>query len=205
MEIELKYHLPKPEDVDRILNDPRIYNATDEDSEEIVNMRASYFDTPDKQLFRRGIAFRVRSESNKVVATLKWNGMSEDGMHMREEINIPVPEEKLKNPDIEIFRMTSMYDTLKKIVENRKLILVLEMVFDRRQVRLDTGNMICELSFDTGNIYYGGHMGPISEFELELYSGDRKDLEELGTYIANKFGFEAENRSKFKQGIDLAG
>ncbi len=74
----------------------------DKNSDEEIEMHAVYFDTEDRRLYREGMAFRVRKEGNKLVATLKWNGTSEDGMHKREEINVPVDdEEKLKMPDIQ--------------------------------------------------------------------------------------------------------
>lgn len=204
MEIELKYHIDNEDLANSIFEAEEILAITDANSDESIIMRAVYFDTEDKRLSRELMAFRVRREGSKLVATLKWNGQSEDGMHVREEINIPVNDEsKLENPDIDIFLETPMYDNLKHIIGNRSLDKVIEVDIIRRQVRLDTGKSICELSYDNGKVLAGDKEGIISEMELELYSGDRGDMEDLGMQIAQKYGLVAENKSKFRQGLEL--
>ena len=45
--------------------------------------------------------------------------------------------------------------------------------------------------------------GIISEMEVELYSGSREDMEAFGEMLTSKFNLVPENRSKFKQGLEL--
>ena len=77
------------------------------------------------------------------------------------------------------------------------------MVFERRQVRVDTGKAISVLSCDDGSIRAGGKTVPIMEMEIELYSGDLDELKEYGQKIADKYGLVPEDRSKFARGYDL--
>ena len=204
MEIELKYHVNDEETANLVFDSEDIKSITDEGSEESIVMRAVYFDTEDRRLSRELMTFRVRREGQKIIGTIKWNGKSESGMHVREEINIPISDEsKLETPDIEIFSETPIYDDLKRVVGNRVLTKVIETDVIRRQARIDTGKSICELSYDSGKIFAGGKEGIISEMEIELYSGDREDMENLGQILSEKFGLTPETRSKFRQGLEL--
>ena len=204
MEIELKYLIDKDEVIEQIFQDPYLSKIKDKNSYEEIEMHAVYFDTEDRKLYREGMAFRVRKEGNKLVATLKWNGSSEEGMHKREEINVPVDdEEKLKTPDIHIFDQSEMCQVLSQVVGKRKLIPLMDIYFKRRQMRLDTGKSISELSVDQGQIVCNGKVAPISELEIELYSGEEDDMKALGDDMAEKYGLIAENTSKFKRGLDL--
>ena len=182
MEIELKYLIDKDEIIEQIFQDPYLSKIKDKNSDEEIEMHAVYFDTEDRRLYREGMAFRVRKEGNKLVATLKWNGTSEDGMHKREEINVPVDdEEKLKMPDIHIFDQSEMCQVLSHVVGKRNLIPL-----------MDLGQIVCN-----------GKVAPISEMEIELYSGEEEDMKALGDDVAEKYGLIAENTSKFKRGLDL--
>lgn len=71
MEIELKYLLRDPEEIDRIFGDPAIQRMKDDT--EVLPMHAVYFDTEDRKLARERIAFRVRKEGDRYIATLKWS------------------------------------------------------------------------------------------------------------------------------------
>ncbi len=204
MEIELKYLIHDESDVERIFQDPDLMKIKDHKTDEEIEMHAVYFDTEDRRLYREGIAFRVRREGCKLVATLKWNGSSEEGMHKREEINVPVSdEEKLHTPDIRIFDQSEMCEVLEKVVGKRTLLPVMDIYFTRRQMRLDTGKSISELSVDCGEIVAGGRTAPISELEIELYSGEESDMKALGEALAAKYQLSPEDASKYKRGLDL--
>ena len=70
-------------------------------------------------------------------------------------------------------------------------------------MRIDTGRSISELSIDVGKIICGENTAPISEMEIELYSGDEEDMIALGQRISAKYDLLAEDRSKYKRGLDL--
>ena len=153
MEIEIKYFIDEEFKIDKIFADDYIRGIADSESEETVPMRAVYFDTAEGILKKEGIALRVRKEGEKLVSTLKWNGISQEGLYKREEINIPVADSKmLEKAVIEIFEQSNMYEVLCDLTKGRALVPVMEMRFDRRQMRLDTGKSISELSVDCGEI-----------------------------------------------------
>lgn len=204
MEIEFKYQIESSEQAENIFSDPSIVAITDENSEETLDLHAIYFDTEDRRLSREGITFRTRREGESYVATLKWNGSSENGLYEREEINIPLCDtDRFENPNIDIFAQSSMCDTIRNLVGNRELRKRVEVKFLRRQIRIDTGKSISELSYDKGIVLNGDKEAPISEMELELYSGDRSDMEALGRMLEEKYNLSPGTRSKFKQGLAL--
>ena len=204
MEIELKYVIDDREKVEKILNDPSVTEIKDENSDESIDMHAVYFDTEDRILSANEAAFRIRREGKKLMATLKWGGSCENGMHRREEINIPVEgEEQLVNPDMSIFDETEVGPGMKKLLKDRKVVPIMDIDFLRRQMRLDTGRAICELSIDEGEVVCGRKKDRILELEIELYSGDEGEIVRLGNEISDRYGLIAGNISKFQRGLRL--
>lgn len=204
MEIELKYLIDNENKIEKIFADPYLTSIKDRRTEEEIEMHSVYFDTEDRRLYREGIVFRIRKEGSRLVGTLKWNGSSEDGMHKREEINVPVSDEsKLTTPDIQIFSQSEMCEVLEKLVGKRTLMPLMDIFYLRRQMRVDTGYSINEISVDVGEIICGGKTRPVAELEVELYSGDEEDMKKLGEHISVKYGLKAEDSSKFKRGLDL--
>jgi len=187
-----------------VFGDPDVERYKDKDSEEEIELHGIYFDTKDKRLSREGITFRTRKEGERFVATIKWNGVSENGLYEREEINIPICDEsKFRNPDVELFKHSQMYDTLKEVIGERELLARVEAKLTRKQVRIDTGKSISEISYDFGLAINGDSSCQISEMEIELYSGDRQDMEEFSEKLAEKYHLMPENRSKYRQGLEL--
>lgn len=202
MEIELKYLINDKDDADRIFADVSVAGFIDKEVSSIT-MDAVYYDTAEKSLTEQGIAFRIRKEGDCYIGTLKWNGTSDNGMHKRQEINVPVSEEAAGTPDLDIFRQSEMSDVLEAIVGTKKLLPLMEVDFVRRLARLDTGRSICEMSVDTGEIRAGGKKAPIYELEIELFSGNEEDIIKIGTELSEKYGLKPENKSKFQRGYEL--
>ena len=80
---------------------------------------------------------------------------------------------------------------------------MLETRFHRRRFRIDTGTGIFELSVDEGFIVTPYGEEPISEVEIELFSGETSELQELGEKLQKKSDLEKEERSKYSRGIDI--
>lgn len=203
MEIELKYTIADEAVIEKIFNDEKILRYRDENTEETIPMRAIFYDTPGQKLQRAGFAFRIRREGEENVATLKWGGTTSEGMHKRQELNITLDDEEAARPSIHIFGQDEVGGELDKLVGDEPLEALMEIEFVRRQVRLDTGNSISELSTDLGTVRANGRETPICEMEIELYSGDEGDMCALGEEIAAKYGLKPENISKFKRGLTL--
>ena len=205
MEIELKYLFEDEASKDAIFSDKYISKVKDEGSETVTPMCAVYLDTQDGALRKKEIAFRVRHEYSKFVATLKWGGSAEEGLHVRGELNVPVDEDFLEMPTLEVFKGSEIYDEIADIADSGKLITVMEMNFVRREIRLDTGLSIDVLSVDEGEIKTANGTLPILELEIELYTGNKDDMIALGRKLEEKYHLKRGNRSKYQRGLELLG
>ncbi len=200
MEIELKYRIPMPAVADDIWKDNLFCSREEEGSREEIFFNARYFDTPDFDLARNDMAYRVRKEGCAWVAALKWKGHTEGALHMREELNVSVDDDK---PDPEVFCESEIGTELMRVIGEKQLESMLETRFQRRRFRIDTGTGIFELSVDQGLIVTPYGEEPISEVEIELFSGETEELQNLGEMLQNKYGLEKEERSKYARGIDI--
>ena len=208
MEIELKYKVPDKETMDKIWNDEYISEIEEKDSREDILMKAAYFDTEDRILSKNDIAFRVRMEGSKVIASLKWNDkdLSISGLHMREEINVPMDDDTcFISPKPDIFKESSEGRDLLEVVGDSPLLNIMEMTFLRKKVRLDDGECICELSLDDGKIMSDCGEEPINEMEIELFTGEQDCLIKIGDTIVQKYDLQPESLSKYARGLKLIG
>lgn len=204
MEIEMKYGIGDKEIAKSIWEDEYLTSIEEKDSREKVYMKASYFDTDDYILSKNDIAFRVRMEGARIVASLKWKGASKDGLHTREEINVPVNDEAcFIAPDPEIFKESDIGRDMIELVAGKSLHSLLETRFLRSKMRVDTGKTICEVAIDEGEIVTDFGSLPICELEIELFTGDQEDVLDIGRTLAEKYGLTAENRSKYARGLKL--
>lgn len=204
MEIEMKYGIGDKEIAKSIWEDEYLLSMEEKDSREKVYMKAAYFDTDDYILSKNDIAFRVRMEGSRIVASLKWNDASEEGLHTREEINVPVNDEAcFIMPDPEIFKESDIGRDMISLVSGKTLHSLLETRFLRSRLRIDTGKSICEVAIDEGEIVTDYGSLPICELEIELFSGDQEDVRRIGDTLAEKYGLTAENRSKYARGLKL--
>jgi triphosphatase len=206
MEIEMKYALPSKEVADNIWADSRLTALCDMSSRESLVMKAIYFDTEDWVLARNNIAVRVRSEGDSCFATLKWGGNYKDGIHSREEINIPVDDEScfMMLPS-DIFSVAEEGREMMDLIGNRPLMNLFEMRFLRRRVRLKFRGSLAELSIDLGTITSDKGEYPIRELEIELFAGDPEDIKTLGQILAERFGLKPKESSKFADGMKMIG
>ena len=208
MEIELKYRIDNLEQYENLLSDTWIAGLAGGEEPENVRMKAAYFDTADHTLIRHNIAFRIRSEGERTLATLKWreddDGIS--GLYIRSEINIPVSDHCcFFAPDPAIFKASSEGKDLLDILEGKPLVNIFDMIFTRRRIRVDYENSILELALDEGVIVAGADSIQFRELEIEVYSGEKEDLLSLGKQIAAKYKLEPELKTKFARGIELLG
>ena len=206
MEIELKYSIPDKSVAECIWQDPDLLEIEEADSREKLTLKAAYFDTEDGVLSSNDIAFRVRMEGTRLVASLKWNGSADGALHTREEINVPIDGEAcLMMPDPAIFKESEIGRQLIGLIDGRQLSSVIEVGFLRRRVRVDTGVSIIEVSIDTGEIVADSGSSPLCELELELFSGQKDDLISLGEKLEKRYSLIPENQSKYARGLLLAG
>lgn len=204
MEIEMKYTIRDKACADSIWEDHFLNELGDVDSREAVFMKSAYFDTEDKILSKNDIAFRIRMEGNRIVASLKWNGSSEKGLHIREEINVPIDNPiYFLQPSADIFKESEQGRDLIDLIGDKRLISLLEIHFLRRKLRIDTGKSIFEIAIDTGDIITSEGSKQICELEIELFSGEKEDITAIGNTLAEKYGLTPLNESKYVRGLRL--
>ena len=127
MEVELKYLLDSKETADAIFNDAYLFSIEEKETREKMFFKAAYFDTEDYILSKHDIAFRVRMEGEQLIASLKWQGKVEGGLHRREEINVPVDDPQCYvMPSAEIFSESDIGKEVIRLVGEKPLISLME-------------------------------------------------------------------------------
>ncbi len=206
MEVELKYSIQDEETAEKLWLDEMLTSCEEEDSREKVFMKSAYFDTEDFTLSKNDIAFRVRKEGSRIVASLKWGGKNEGALHQRQEINVPVDDEAcFLSPAANLFKESEIGQHVITLVGDQMLSCIIEMNYIRRRFRIDRQDSIMEISIDQGEIVTDRGKKPISELEVELFSGEDSVLTQVGAELAEKYGLEAGLNSKFSRGLDLLG
>ncbi len=200
MEIELKYAINSKEIAERIWEDGDLKKMEEPETRETVFMKATYFDTEDYDLCKNDMAYRVRSEDDKLVATLKWGGKNEGALHTREEINIPVID---THPNPVTFEESDIGRELIQIISGKPLHPIMDVKIERRRFRIDTQDSLLEISLDRGQIVTEKGSSPICEVEIELFSGEQEGLLRVGQQLVDKYQVVSEKRSKFYRGLVL--
>lgn len=218
MEVELKYLIDDRRKVPEIFREQAVVTRAEGREVRKIPMHAVYYDTREHALTRQHIAFRVRKEGDQQVATVKWGGGSEHGMHRRGEKNIPMPADG-STPDMALLKGDDIWEMIGPIVEEHALIPLMTMDFMRLEVELREGETRCMLSADLGEIIVGANKSTIpgfseetiegvnqaiiQEMEIELICGEEKILRQIGEEIAGKFDLRPCDISKFQRGFAL--
>ena len=203
METEFKFSLKDTAVFDRIVENAEI-NKMGIDAVETIEMHASYFDTPEQNFRKAGIAYRIRQEDERITATIKWDVNVREGLHQREEFNLVVNDERFaQNPNIGIFISSDAYDVLYEAAGDKPLRATISMDYQRRQFKVDTGKSISCISIDEGVIHHvDGHTVPVCELEIEWYYGDEEDFMSLAELIQTKYELRTEDRSKLQRAFN---
>ena len=205
MEIEVKYAIPEDGSVSDILNDSFWDGLAEGEELETVPFRAVYYDTEACGLRKQRITLRVRAEGPTAFATIKWGGTVRGAVHVREEVNVPVPADKAAEiPDVSMFAQTPVGSVLKEAAEASPLVPLLEMRYTRNRRRIRYQGNVIELAVDEGAIVTPNGSCPIKELELEHYAGpDPLAVLELGEIVAERYGLTLEPRAKYARGLQL--
>lgn len=206
MEIELKYTISDSKVADRIWEDLDLKDLEEDDSRNSDTFNGTYYDTDDYTLFKNDIAFRMREEGKKLVASLKWNGQNQGPLHKREELNINLGEDRApEHPDPSVFRESEEGRDMMELIGDKVLSSMIQVNVLRRSFRVDTGNSLVEISLDDGEVITKSGKVAICELEIELFSGDQEDLVKLGEQLQIKYDLMPEKDSKFARGLKLLG
>ncbi len=207
MEIELKYDMTREISIsDLIIAIEKIVGLKcDNKGQEL--MTAYYFDTTKYDLIKAGYAVRIRKESNQWIGTVKTSGKSENGLHKRDEHNCIIAEKLMdfSHINIELLKDIEVYSALKEIAKKKKLVQLFKSEIKRDKIIAEYKSTKIEIVFDRGAVISGQDESLINEIELELLSGNEKDLIELGSKLARLLALKPSDISKFGRGLNLVG
>ncbi|CAN7796402.1 CYTH and CHAD domain-containing protein [Caballeronia sp. LjRoot34] len=167
---------------------------------------STYFDTPDLIFHEEGIALRVRAIGDGFVQTLKTEGSSKAGMHVREEYETPVDANV---PDINALRnrvpkKSSVARLLAMTDAGTALIPQFTTRVKRRvlSLRFPEGDEV-ELALDDGVIESGSSSEVFQEVELELKNGKPDRLYHLALDLLRAIPMRISSLSKGERGYNL--
>ena len=161
------------------------------------HLTSIYFDTPDFALRNHGVTLRVRKSDTANLQTIKATGTD---IIQRDEWEDEIDGDR---PKLSLARQTALAPLLSDDVE-KELRPVFETIVERVVMPLRFGRSDIELAFDRGRINTPDHHLSISEFEIELKDGDRRDMAMLARRFAKAFPVAYEARSKAERGYALA-
>ena len=160
-----------------------------------------YFDTADSDLQQRRIALRVRRDGRKApVMTLKWTPAASEGLFSRGEIEIPVARAL---PDLSLFG-GEMGELVRRLVGDKPLEARYETRVSRVLRLVNRGAARIEVAFDEGQFVAGERTRPLREVELELKSGEARELYEFAATVAESLPLRLDIVSKAERAWRLA-
>ncbi|QGP80169.1 CHAD domain-containing protein [Sphingobium sp. CAP-1] len=162
----------------------------------VDRLQAVYFDTPDRDLARRGFSLRIRRSGRRRIQTVKAGGKGSAGLFSRDEWEMPVRGG------------TPLLDDRTPVAtvlgERTALIApAFSVEVERRTWRIVEGDAAIELVLDRGMIRADGREEPVCEIELELKAGDPSALFALARRIDGEVPVRPAVLTKSERGYRL--
>lgn len=197
IETELKLRMT-PESLSRLKRHPLFskHQITPPVTQRLHNV---YFDTPELDLHARQMALRVRKAGGKWLQTLKGGGSVQAGLHSRHEWEVEVPTAKLDFTGLD----EAVWSEHLPVELRARLRPLFITDFYRSSRMLDWQGAKIEVCMDRGQVKADKQSAAICEVELELKSGDARQLFELAEALLDIVPFELETVSKAEQGFRL--
>lgn len=184
-------------------------------------LSAYYFDTPNQELAKKGIALRIRFEDSQWVQTLKTAG---DGVAKRVELNTVLSLTGTPDtldvsslvPDISLITEQAVVAELTSIMPLDELAQALTVQYftdvQRTSRQIKKNNSRIEIAYDIGKVGIG-HLNSqkpannpgltqsdIHEIEFELLEGDPSDLIEVAKTWCKKYKLYLSTVTKAQRG-----
>ena len=184
-------------------------------------LSAYYFDTPNQDLAKKGIALRIRFEDSQWVQTLKTAG---DGVAKRVEINTVLSLTGTPDtldvsslvPDISLITEQAVVAELTNIMPLDELAQALTVQYftdvQRTSRQIKKNNSRIEIAYDIGKVgigrlnsqkpanNHGLTQSDIHEIEFELLEGDPSDLIEVAKTWCKKYKLYLSTVTKAQRG-----
>ena len=184
-------------------------------------LSAYYFDTPNQDLAKKGIALRIRFEDSQWVQTLKTAG---DGVAKRVELNTVLSLTGTPDtldvsslvPDISLITEPTVVAQLTSIMPLDQLAQALTVQYftdvQRTSRQIKKNNSRIEIAYDIGKVgigrlnsqkpanNHGLTQSDIHEIEFELLEGDPSDLIEVAKTWCKKYKLYLSTVTKAQRG-----
>ena len=196
-ERELKFSLAEPPDSSTLENGLSAAGFTVQ-ALRIKVQNDTYFDTVDRTLEHAGLALRVRETLQERFATLKVAGEVKEGLHDREELELPLqndawPEpirERLEGVDADFLKPTLV------LRNERTRYLVLEDKAELAELSLD--EVMARRPEGHDEVHF-------VELEIEARSGSDEDLQRIAGVLKRFLTLTPESLSKPRHAEALLG
>jgi inorganic triphosphatase YgiF len=197
-EVELKLRV-LPSQLPTLRAHPRIV-ALSRSEARTRRIRSRYFDTPERDLARLGLALRVRFEGRTRTQSLKSRGAALAGLFDRVECESRLAGDE---PDLARLPDPALRARLARELRGRPLAAVFESVVRRTSRRLEDAGREVVFDLDHGELVAGERRAPVCELELEVEKGDPAWLYDLALELAESVDLWVEPRDKAERGWAL--
>ena len=195
-EVELKLLVP-PEDLARVRRHPRL-RALAQGRPRTRALASVYFDTPDLDLARQGIALRLRRSGRSQVQTVKTEATGHAGLFQRGEWDSAVSGDL---PDLDAVPDPALRARIARAIGGKTLAPVLRTEMRRSERLLREGDLEILCDLDVGEIRTPERSLPICELELELRRGDPAALYDLALELHETIALRPGLESKAERGF----
>ena len=198
-ELELKFSMAPAYLAQLISALPQLGLLQHSDNATLLN---AYFDTADNWFRRHDMGLRSRLKRGRYEQTIKLSGAQHGAMQMRPEYNVAcagvVPQ--LVDFPAQIWPQGTDVATLQQ-----QLTELFRTDFSRQswQLLCSDGSKV-ELVYDQGQVIANGRSQPIAELELELLSGNARQLFNLARLLCQQLPLHTGWQSKAARGYRLA-
>jgi inorganic triphosphatase YgiF len=197
-EVELKLRVA-PSQLPSLRSHPRVA-ALSRGEPRTRRIRSRYFDTPDRDLARLGLALRVRLEGRTRTQTLKSRGARVAGLFDRVECESRIRGDA---PDLASVPDPTLRARLARALRGKPLAMVFESVVRRTSRHLHDAGREAVFDLDHGELVAGERRTPVCELELEVEKGDPAWLYDLALELAETLDLRVEPRDKAERGWAL--
>lgn len=195
-EIELKF-IVQPEILPALR---QRLSAMGHDGHALRQLTNTYFETDGFDLRRHGIGLRLRQVNGQCEMTMKTAGQVIGGLHQHPEFNVPLP-----GPTLDLTRLPAQAWPLEldPAALQSRLKPLFTTDFAREKWRVRPGESEIELALDQGEVSAGALHEPICELEMELLSGNARDLFAFAGTLSDAGGLRLGSLSKAARGYHL--
>lgn len=164
-------------------------------------LRSTYYDTSEFDLWKNGVTLRVRQDGKQPFRMgIKSGGGQNAGSFSRTEIEVEIPQAE---PDLAAFKPW-LGKHLGRLRHGRPLVPHFETRVTRTSWVVAAGASVIEVVLDEGEIALpGGRTQALREVEFELMDGEPRDLYELARIIALRLDLSLELASKSDRGFAM--